>query len=182
MAINEGSVNTETCPESLAKTLMPAKPSQKNPLHESAAKTSKNGIDTFPPQHSSYPQYPYGYFTNGPLSYLQHHPQPTPMTPAPPTTPGLSSFNHGHHSSSVISDDIESDKLTLYVNWLIRKNPVFTELTQCLEKLQKECVVFDTLSEVSNSIFETWGFKLGIPLLLKSQMTKYEHAKAKGRV
>jgi hypothetical protein len=165
---------------------MPVKPSLKNPLRESTAKTTKKDADVLPPHPLQYTQYPYGYYHYGPPPYPQHPPQPTPampMTPVPPMTPVAPAIDHGHRSSSVVSEgDMVSDKLTLYVNWLARKNPPLTEqLTQCLEKLKKVFVVFNTLSEVPDTLFDSWGFEVGITLLLKSQKLKYERARAKGR-
>jgi len=186
MAINEGSVDTETCPESLAKSLMPVKPSLKNPLRESTANMPKKDAEVLPPHPLHYTQYPYGYYHYGPPPYPQHPPQPMPampMTPVPPTTAVAAEIDRGHRSSSVVSEsDIVNDKLTLYVNWLARKNPALTEqLNQCLEKLKKVYVIFNTLSEVPDSLFDSWGFEVGITLLLKSQTLKYERARAKGR-
>jgi hypothetical protein len=183
MAINEGSVDTEVCPEYLAKTLMPVKPSLKNPLRESTTKTPKKDAEVLPHYPLPYAQYPFGYYHPYGAPPYPQHPQHPPqhmpamaMTPAPPIDPW-------HRSSSVVSDgDIGGDKLTLYVNWLARKNPTLTEqLTQCLEKLKKVHVVFNTLTEVPDTIFDTWGFEVGIPLLVKSQTKKYERARAKGR-
>jgi hypothetical protein len=186
MAINGGSADTETCPESLAKTLISVKPSLKNPLRESSAKMLKKYVEVLPSHTLPYIQYPYGYYPYGPSPYSQHPPQPMsamPMTSAPPMNPVAPTIDHGHRSSSVVSEgDMGNDKLTLYINWLARKNPTLTEqLTQCLEKLKKAYIVFNTLSEVPDALFDTWGFEVGIALLLKSQMRKYEHARAKGR-
>lgn len=76
-------------------------------------------------------QHLYGYYPYGPPPYSQHPLQSMsamPMTPAPPMTSVGSTIDHGHRSSSVISeDDMGSDKLTLYVNWLARKNPILME-------------------------------------------------------
>ena len=186
-AINEGSGDIETCPESLAKTLMPVKPSQKNPLRESNTKMTQKDIEVLPSHPLPYAQYPYGYYPYGPPPYPQPPPQPMPaisMASAPPATSTAPVIDHGHRSSSVISEgDMNDDKLTLYVDWLARKNPTLMEqLTQCLEKLKGVNIVFNTLSEVPDTLFDTWGFEVGIPLLLKSQMKKYERAKAKGRI
>ena len=53
------------------------------------------------------------------------------------------------------------------------------KLAQRLEKLKKAYIVFNTLFEVPDALFDTWSFEVGIALLLKSQMRKYEHARAK---
>ena len=143
-------------------------------------------VKVLPPHPLPYTQYPYGYYRYGPPPYSQHPSQPMPampMSPVGPMTPVAPTIDHGHRSSSVVSEgDMGSDKLTLYVNWLAWKNLILTEqLTQCLKKLKKVYIIFNTLSEVPDTLFDTWGFEVGITLLLKSQTKKYEHARAKGR-
>src|SRR5437667_2112829 len=144
----------------------------------------KKDVKVLPPHPLPYTQYHYGYYPYGPPPYSQHPPQLIPamsMTPAPPMTPVAPAINHGHRSSSdVCEGDMGSEKLTLYINWLMGRNPSLMEqLTQYLEKLKNVYIIFNTLSEVPDTLFDTWDFEVGITLLLKSQTKKYEHARAK---
>src|SRR5947207_15905826 len=103
-----------------------------------------------------------------------------PMTLASSMTSIAPAIDHGHRFSSVINeDDVSSEKLTLYINWLARKNPILTEqLTQCLKKLKKVYIIFNTLFEVPDSLFDSWDYEVEIA---KSRMKKYEHARVKER-
>ena len=75
-----------------------------------------------------------------------------------------------------------TDKLNEYIVWLVKINPAMKEpLENCLEKLQSEYIVFETIDAVSHEIFEEWGISMGVKLLLKTQKKKWTHAKVRER-
>jgi hypothetical protein len=103
------------------------------------------------------------------------------MTAAIPSTP---TAQRSHHRSSSFSSDYEvaTDKLGEYFTWLIKINPTMTEqLTQCLTKLQAENIIYGTLSNVSDALFEKWKISDGLALMARSYQKKWERAKTKGR-
>jgi len=118
MAINNGEVDIETCPIALAKTLMSAKSSQKNPLREQVSKpvvvaeTAQNVQFILNPLFSTYPPYsPVQYHSyDHPLSYPSYsHPQE--LSPLASRT-----FKHVFNLSSPMQfeTNVESDKLAKY--------------------------------------------------------------------
>jgi hypothetical protein len=54
-------------------------------------------------------------------------------------------------------------------------------LSKCLEKLQEEQIVFETIEHVTDQDFDDWDIKKRIRLLLKSQKAAYMKAKKQGR-
>jgi hypothetical protein len=194
IAINEDEGDIEAAPLALAKTLMPAKHGIKNPFRENNDKpVATDANPPNPPLHpQSYPQFPYGFFPFGaPSSYSQLPPAFPPSPYAIPMannpTPHSAS-RHGndrrHRSSSLPSEaDLSSDKLEEYFNWLARVNPTMSQqLLQCLETLRRHDIVFGTVENVSDALFDRWDVSDGIRLLLRSHLRKWERARAKGRV
>ena len=189
MAINASEADLETPPIALARTFMPSKKSLSNPLCISSVTTPAKAVNSMlPPQTPSPyfqfppPSYPYySYPTNAqypqlPPSYM--HPQQH-MASAVPSTPAI---QRSHRSSSLSSDyDYISDKLTDYFTWLIKINPTMIEqLTQCLTKLQAENIIYGTLPNISDVLFEKWKISDGLMLMVRSYQKKWERAKAKG--
>jgi hypothetical protein len=195
MSINAGDADLETPPDALARTFMPSKKTLSNPLRSPAITTPATTVNPplpppqtpspyfqFPPP--SYPYYPYPPNTQYPqlppqLPPPYIHPQYTAAAiPSPPTV------KRSHHRSSSFSSDYEvtSDKLSEYFTWLIKINPTMTEqLTQCLTKLQAENIIYGTLSNVSDALFEKWKISDGLALMARSYQKKWEHAKTRGR-
>jgi hypothetical protein len=179
---------------------MPSKKTLSNPLRSPAAITptitpittinpplpppqSPSPYFQFPPV--SYPYYPYPPNTQYPQlppqlppSYMHPQQYMTAAIPSPPTT------QRSHHRSSSLSSDYEvtTDKLTEYFTWLIKINPTMNEqLTQCLIKLQVENIIYGTLSNISDALFEKWKISDGLALMARSYQKKWECAKTRGR-
>jgi len=189
MAINEDNGDIDEAPMSLAKTLMPSKSGTKNPFRDTGDKpVAKDTTPAHPPNlpPSHYYQYPPSYYPYGasphypqlPPPLLQHQQLPMQAAPGPEHAP-----KSPHRSSSVPSEaDGLIDKLAEYFNWLTRLNPTKAEqLGQCFETLKKQDIVFGTVTDITDELFEVWGISHGLRLLLKSHMKKWERAKAKGR-
>src|SRR5436190_19767582 len=87
-----------------------------------------------------------------------------------------------HRSSSVPSEfDSSIDKLAEYFKWLIKVNPTKAEpLAKYLETFRKEDIVFGTIEDISDTLFDTWGVSQGLKLMLKSHLKKWKRSKAKG--
>ena len=202
MAINDDDGDVETIPERLGKTLMPSRPSTKNPFRDSSQSakhtpqinsfaSSSTSLSTvtnstpLPQGSQPFLPYPYGvypYSTHPPI-YSQNSPFLPSMTHSAFHNNPSGSENRGHRSSSIPSEgEPEVDKLGEYIAWLIRINPGKREqLVTCLEKLREEDIVFGTIDAISDDMFMEWGISTGVRLLLKSHMKKWGRAKAKGR-
>ena len=64
----------------------------------------------------------------------------------------------------------------------MRRHPTKVEsLTLCLEIFQKKDIVFGTIENVTDALFDKWEVSDGLRLMLRSHMKKWERAKAKGR-
>jgi hypothetical protein len=193
MAINEDLADIDTAPETLAKTFMPAKGSVKNPFRDpvkiSSSKDANISLGPSPFQQLLPQQFPsyippnFGYYPFAPPSQYPHLP-PVLSSPSPQRV-GISTIQQNDidpPSSPPQSHDDTYDKLTAYINYLIRKNPSLKDsLTTCLEKLQGEQIVFSTIDLVTDEDFDLWEIKKGIRLLLKSQKKIYLKAKQQGR-
>jgi hypothetical protein len=177
IAINEDEGDIEAAPLALAKTLMPAKHGIKNPFRENNDKpiASDTNPTVHPPQNhpfhpQSYPQLPYGFFPfNAPSPYQQLPPAFPPSPYTKPMTKNLTPrpSRHNDRSSSLPSEaDLSCDKLEEYLNWLARVNPTMSEqLLQCLETLRRHDIVFGTIENVSDALFDKWDISDGIRLL-----------------
>jgi hypothetical protein len=191
MAINEDEGDIDTMPTALAKTLMPAKTSRKNPLRENTAKPPEKAStvpDASPhpavPPYTPMPYYQYPPSYYGP--YNGSHPQPGyPLPPPqlpPQAVPSSKRPRHHHDRSSSLPSEFDScvDKLTDYVAWLIKRYPTKSEqLTACMEILKSKDIVFETLDTIDNTLWESWEVSDGIRLMLKSHQRKWEHAQAR---
>ena len=72
------------------------------------------------------------------------------------------------------------DKLTEYIDWLIKRYPTKSDqLTACLEMFQKKDIVFETVDTIDNVLWEAWEVSDGIRLMVKSYQRKWERAQAK---
>jgi len=159
----------------------------RNPSKETPSKDTNAGPPPMNLPPSPYLQYPYPYYPYGaPPQYPQlpppaSYPQQVPMHAAPIPEPVEIA---PHRSSSIPSEaDPTIDKLAEYIKWLIKLNPTMAEsLTLCLEIFQKKDIVFGTIMEVTDALFDKWEISDGVRLMLRSHMKKWERAKAKGRV
>jgi hypothetical protein len=192
MAINVEEGDLETAPSALAKTFMPSRKTAINPFRETPKETPAKDINAtqganLPPP--PYPPYSYsGFYPYASPQYpqLPPHPLHLPQLPEHATsTPEVrkSPVRRNDRSSSLPSEvDPSTDKLVEYFKWLTKVNPMKAEpLAQCLERLRDEDIVFGTIGEIPDTLFDKWGVSDGIRLMLKSYLRKWEHAKAKGR-
>jgi hypothetical protein len=183
-------VNLETPPQALAKSLKPAKSGTKNPLVAQAEKpTPATAHQQYPPlphfppsMHPGYPFYPYP-------GYSPYQQQPPP----PPYMFNASAISSVHpstmaevvepRSSPILSDSEDSNhKLDEYFTWLIKLNPSKAEgLSKCLQAFKDEDIVIGIIDKVDNGQFESWAISTGIRILVKTHVSKWYHAKAKGR-
>lgn len=188
MDINDGKADLFTASEQLALTLMPTKNNVKHPLRPAADTNAPDAPKSMPSIHPSatppvlgypYPFYQYmgaPHYTQLPPPF-SHHQQYTMNAPETPRSPVLPT------SSPPSEIDPSSDKLAEYITWLIRCNPTLsTQLTQCLEMLREHDIVFSTISDIPDELFERWGIKDGLKLMLRSHQKKWERKKANGRV
>ena len=191
MAINDGNVDVETCPEGLAKTLQPAKTALKNPLRDtekSAPKSTQSSSNTPvsfpPPYYNFYP--PYNHSTYPPYSPrpFPYHQQPHASLPQPVISITPPTAVQEPPSSSLPSKSNESiTKLEKYINWLAKTNLNLTdEFNKCKEILLSNHIVLKTLFKVSDKLFEKWNISPGIKLLFMTERDNYDRAKAKGCV
>ena len=79
MAINSNETDLETCPLALAKTLMPAKSTQKNPFRELASKPVEKASEVV--QHPALPPGANPLLT--PYTPVSYHPFGHPYLPPP---------------------------------------------------------------------------------------------------
>jgi hypothetical protein len=181
-------VTIDICPIELAKILMTAKATLKNPLRDAPETTpSKTTQNAVPPSATLPPPYPFPYyFPYSVPSYPQHFLPPPPYAqhlPAP-TTADMATIK----ATTAIPDEPPSsppsdDKLSEYISWLARINPKTAEqLLRCKEALTDNDIVFNTLFDVPDKYFEKWGVSLGIQMLLKSHKLKFEKARLKGHI
>ena len=186
MDINEGATDIETCPTSLAKSLMPSRRTAKNPLREQSSKTDSITTNSnssssvtpapfqLPPPLPSYPPYLYADSYRHP-TYSQHQ-QYSPQTPRAPRTSIL--------ASSPISHEIGDNqhKLANYFDWLLEVYPAMTDqLKGCWMILDREEIVFGTLLNVPKELWNDWSITSGIRILVTTHTKKWEHEQAKGR-
>lgn len=197
MAINDGKADLETAPTTLAITLMPSKPTQKNPLcekqHKTPAKephlmqttpqTPASYIPSFPPP----PPYYHPYLNSAP----QYPSLPPPYIYPPPGNPPMEAQPKSRQRSSSLPSEFGDlmDKLDEYFIWLSKIAPGMKEqLAECLEILRKRDIILDTLSSLTDAHYSRWeneGDKKisdGIRLLIGKHLKKWKRIYAKGRV
>ena len=180
----------EIPPLSLAQSLAPIKPHQKNPLRKDASKQPPKELAMVSPlQHPfmspmppAYPFYPYPAYP--PYQQLP----PPPYTPPPPaaatTAPSTAPMAAPIRSSPILSDGEESiDKLDEYFIWLARLNPTKAEgLARCLQTFKEQDIVIGIVDKVKDELFDSWGVSHGLRILVKTHVSKWHNAKAKGRI
>lgn len=196
MAINDDKADLETAPTTLVKTLMPSKPTQKNPLRENQHKTPAKEphlmqptSQTLSPFFQPFP--PPSPYYNPFLSSTPQYPQlPPPYMYLPPGNPSAEVQQRSRQRSSSLPSESEDlmDKLNEYFIWLGKIAPGMKEqLAECLTMLKKRDIVFDTLPSLTDAHYSRWeneGDKKvsdGIKLLIGSHLKKWRRAKAKGR-
>ena len=189
MAINSDEATVEDPPPALVRTLMPARPSQKNPLCNPAPKVIEKA-----PEPTSAPIPPN--FHHGHI-YQPH--TPLPYYPyAPPFPPPTYPYRHEHHERSSPSPprrraelqassplrfevDPNSDKLTAYFHWLVQGYPgKGQQIRECLSTLKGEDIMFATLNDIPNDLWRDWKVANGLILLVKGHMKKWEREQARG--
>jgi hypothetical protein len=86
-------------------------------------------------------------------------------------------------SSPILSDSDDSNyKLDEYFTWLTKLNPSKAEgLSKCLQAFKDDDIVIGIIDKVDNTQFESWEISTGIRILVKTHVSKWYHAKAKGR-
>ena len=187
MAINEDEGDIDMMSATLAKTLMPAKIGIKNPFRDKGAKppaivpdATPNPAVQLPPMPTPMPYYqlPPQYYGSYNASYHQPgYPPPLHASVAVPASP-----KRPRQRSSSLPSEFNSytDKLTDYMDWLIKRYPTKSEqLTTCLEILKVKDIVFETVESIDRDCWEAWGMLDGISLMLKSHQGKWECAEAK---
>ena len=196
IAINDGNGDLETAPSLLARTLMPSKPSLKNPLREilhktpakephlmqSTPQTPSPFLQSYPPP----PPYYHPYLNN--LPQYPQLPSPYMYPPQPHTLPDVPQRAHQRSSSLPSEFEYTMDKLDEYFTWLFKIAPSMKEqLTECLAILKRRDIVLDTLPSVTDAHYERWETEGdnkvsdGVRLLIVSHLKKWKCAKAKGR-
>jgi hypothetical protein len=185
--INEDTADLETPPEALMKTFTPAKSGTKNPFRIADSKTLLKDATPQTPAYLPSQQFFPLPFTFNPYNGMQQYPQPL-LQPSQSavmseTHPQSSSYRSSPLRSSPLPCEGDADKLVEYINWVTKIHPTKADqLAACLETLRSQDIVFETVDDITNDLWEAWGISHGIKLLLKSHLKKWERAKAKGRV
>jgi hypothetical protein len=183
-------VDLETPPKALAESLKPAKRGKTNPLVAEATKPPPSPAPLqYPPLppfhpavHPMYPLYPYPNYP----PYQQQLPPPPYALPAQPTAPvhpPTTMEATQLRSSPIMSDSEDSNvKLDEYFAWLTKLNPSKADgLAKCLQAFKDEDIVIGMVDKVENQQFDSWAVSTGIRILVKTYVSKWLHAKAKGR-
>lgn len=195
VAINNASddlpADVETPPIPLAESLAPVKSGSKNPLRKETNKQPSKELTTpapfqppfLPTMPPAYPFYPYP-----PYSPYQHPSLPPPYVPPAPAAvatalPAAPTATH-ISSSPIFSDGEESvDKLDEYFAWLARLNPTKAEgLARCLQTFKEQDIVIGIVNKIKDELFDSWGVSHGLRILVKTHVSKWHNAKAKGRI
>jgi len=183
MSINAGDTTIDDCPEELAKTLMPCKPTMKNPLRDPVPKPTTTTSTTLPfqnpPHYPSYgpvtplPYYPYNH-SYLPPTYQPHHERSLPSPPRRRVELQASS------SPIHFENDPNSDKLTEYFDWLARGYPgKAQQLRECLSTLKSEEIVYGMVHDIPNELWKDWKVPNGLILMVKGHMKKWEREQAR---
>jgi hypothetical protein len=189
--INEDTADLETPPEALAKTFMPAKSGTKNPFRTMDNKTpakdatpTKDATPQTPSHLTSQQFFPFPFPFPPYNSIMQQYPQLSLQPPQPVIMPPASeSHARSPLRSSPLPCEGDIDKLAEYINWVTKIHPTKSDqLVVCLETLRSQDIVFETVDDITNDLWEAWGVSHGLRLLLKSHLKKWERAKIKGRV
>lgn len=184
MSINAGDTTIDDCPEDLAKSLMPCKPTMKNPLRDPVPKARTTPSTTSPsflhnPSHyppygpvTPHPYYPYGH----PYLPPTYQPRQERSPPSPPRRrtelPASSPIR--------FESNVNSDKLTEYFDWLVKGYPGKTQqLRECLSTLKSEEIVFATLHDIPSELWKDWKVPNGLILMVKGHMKKWEREQAR---
>ena len=184
MSINAGDTTIDDCPEDLAKSLMPCRPTMKNPLCDSVPKATTTPSTTSPsflhnPRH--YP--PYGPVTPHPYYHYGHPylpPTYQPRQERSPPSPPRRRTELPTSSPIRFENDINSDKLTEYFDWLVRGYPGKTQqLRECLSTLKSEDIVFATLHDIPSELWKEWKVPKGLILMVNGHMKKWEREQAR---
>ena len=186
MAINNDEATLEDPPPALVRTLMPAKPSQKNPLRNPAPKVVEKvpepPISILPNPHHGHlyqpltplPYYPYG--PPYPPPTYPHHRERSPPSP-PHRRVELQASSPAHFEANP-----NSDKLTESFDWLVRGYPgKAQQIRECSSTLKGEEIVFATINDIPNTLWKEWKVSNGLILLVKGHMKKWEREQARGR-
>src|SRR5579859_1232060 len=159
MSINAGDTTINDCPENVAKTLMPCRPTAKNPLCDPVSKATTTSLIptlSFLQNPSHYP--PYGHVA--PFPYYQYnHPYLPPtyqprQEPSPPSPPRRRAELQA--SSPIrFENDPNSDKLTEYFDWLAKGYAGKTQqLRECLSTLKSEEIVYGMVHDIPNELWK----------------------------
>ena len=186
MMINEGGEDLETYPTALAKTLMPSRKGEKNPLREQASKAASISIDSNSSSFATstpgqlplllllHPYYPYRDVYHPPTYH--HHRERSPQTPI------------RSRSDVVVSSPIafeigdNQDKLTNYFDWLAGVYPGMEEqLQECLLILKTDGIVYGTLLDVPATLWKEYGSLPGLVIMVQGHTKKWDRERAKGR-
>jgi hypothetical protein len=191
-ASDEHSADVETPPMSLAESLAPCKPGLKNPLRKDINKQpAKEVTQANPLQHPFLPPMPTAFPFYSYSPYSPYQPAPPPPPPYAPQTPAaapafasITSTVVNPRSSPILSDGEESiDKLDEYFAWLAKLNPTKAEgLGRCLRTFKEQDIVIGIVDKIKDELFDSWGVSHGIRILVKTHVSKWLNAKAKGRI
>jgi len=186
MAINDDEATVDDCPPELIKTLMPARPSQKNPLRNPTPKV----VEKVPDLPASVLPTPHPNHLYPPVTPLPYYPYPHPYPPptyrhyqehSPPSPPRR---RVELPASSPIRFEVDpnSDKLTEYFDWLIRGYPgKAQQIQECLSTLKSEEIMFATLNDIPANVWKDWKMSTGLILLIKGHMKKWEREQNRKR-
>jgi hypothetical protein len=183
MAINQEQCDIETASMNLAMTLMSSKSGTVNLLKEANNSFKKSSVMT-----TSVTSAASASVTSATQS-ASHHYYYNSLSSSDNQVSGHEPHRRQRQNSamlrsfSVISEsDSSIDRLNEYMNWLIRRySEKIEELTMCKKMLRTHHIVFDTVLEVTEKLFDKWRIETGLQLLLKSQLKKYKHEVTKRR-
>ena len=179
MAINNDEADIETCPLALAKTFMPSKSTQKNPLREPVSKPAEKAPDLGLP--TLQPPVPNPHLT--PYRPVSYYPFGHPYLPPPylhtrehsPPSPHVSRRNFQPSSPMSFETDADTDKLTKYFAWLSQCYPAMKQqLEECLVTLKGEEIIFGTLLDIPVELWKEWRVSNGVMIMVKGHTKKYE--------
>ena len=184
IAINNGTATIDTPPADLAKTLMPAKQSQCNPLRNSSSKSTNSGSTiTLSAAEgiqglalSPMPQIVYQMMPQG---YQHSYGLPAPYRGSPEPI----SHRQDVRSSSVTSGGDGVERLSSYIHWLVRKNPTLaTSLFEAKNVLIRSDFVLETVQHIMKDEFTDMAISSGIQTLLKMSIKRFKRAEAKEHI
>jgi hypothetical protein len=186
IAINTDDATLDDCPPELIKSLMPARPSQKNPFRAAPSKPQEKApVVAAPVIATPQPGYPYPPTTPFPYyPYVsQYHPAMYQAQRERSPSPASRRISRLQASSPIrLESDVTVDKLTEYFDWLMQGFPgKAKQLQECLTTLRSEEILFATVQDIPTELWKDWKISNGLILLVKGQMKKWEREQGRKR-